>query len=93
MLMWIQSFLCTHLILCKFHNKISSYKQLRQGLPQVAVLSCLLFNIMILGLKFAIKIIGSIVLILCLRRHYVGHLQPLRNQSTRHFVTFRNGLI
>ena len=47
MLKWIKSFLSQRFIRCKFFDSISPFRQLRQGLPQGAVLSCLLFNTMI----------------------------------------------
>jgi hypothetical protein len=47
MLLWIKSFLAQRYIRVRLRHVSSRYKQQRQGLPQGAVLSCLLFNIMI----------------------------------------------
>lgn len=55
MLNWIKSFLSQRNIRCKFLDATSPYKLMRQGLPQGAVLSCPLFNIMINDLQCAIQ--------------------------------------
>ncbi|GIY54567.1 hypothetical protein CDAR_115281 [Caerostris darwini] len=98
MLMWIESFLCQRLIRCKFHNIISSFKRLRQGLTQDEVLSCL--NIMINDLKISrilfknhleYRVYSLPTTSLCGPLAVISW--PLWNQSTRHFVPLRNRLI
>ena len=52
---WIKNFLAQRFIRTKFQNAVSNFRQVRQGLPQGAVLSCLLFNVMINDLQQAIE--------------------------------------
>ncbi|GFR13785.1 putative RNA-directed DNA polymerase from transposon BS [Trichonephila clavata] len=51
----VQSFLSQRIIRGRSLNATSPWKQLRQGLPQGAFLSCLLFSIMIDNLETAIQ--------------------------------------
>jgi hypothetical protein len=54
MLNWIKSFLA-RLMRVRFHGQKSRYGIQRQGLPQGAVLSCALFNIMINDVLTAVR--------------------------------------
>lgn len=60
MLKWIKQFLSQRFIRTSFQGSTSRYKQVHQGLPQGAVLSCLLFNVMIDDLQHAIEKIPGV---------------------------------
>ncbi|GFV24801.1 putative RNA-directed DNA polymerase from transposon BS [Trichonephila clavipes] len=55
LLHWVQSFHSQYNIRYRFLNTTSPWKQMHQGLPPGAVLSCLLFNIMIDDQEVAIQ--------------------------------------
>ena len=44
---WIKSFLCQRHEKVRYKSSTSKYVQMRNGLPQTAVINCFLFNIMI----------------------------------------------
>ena len=44
---WIRSFLCQRYAKVRYKSSTSKYVQMRNGLPQTAVINCFLFNIMI----------------------------------------------
>jgi hypothetical protein len=60
----VRDFLCQRFISVKFQDRTSSYKQVRRGLPQGAVSSTFLFNIMINDLCKAIKDVCGVDVIL-----------------------------
>jgi hypothetical protein len=60
MLNWIKSFLAQRLMRVRFHGHKSRYRIQRQGLPQGAVLSCALFNIMINDVLTAVRSVPGV---------------------------------
>lgn len=57
---WLKSFLAQRQIRVRYRDTTSIFKQQRNGLPQGAVASCILFNIMINDLLMAVKQIPGV---------------------------------
>ena len=55
MIRWLCSFLSQRFVKVRFADTTSSHRQQKRGLPQGAVLSCVLFNIMINDLIAELK--------------------------------------
>ena len=60
----IRNFLCQRFISTRFHDRTSSFKQIRRGLPQGAVSSTTLFNCMINDLCPLLRTIPGVDVIL-----------------------------
>ncbi|GFQ90139.1 putative RNA-directed DNA polymerase from transposon BS [Trichonephila clavata] len=60
LLNWVQNFLSQRNIRCRFLNATFPWKQLRQGMPQGSVLSCILFHTMINDLGTAIQKVSGV---------------------------------
>jgi ribonuclease HI len=60
MLKWIHNFITQRFCATKFENKLSKYKQIRRGLPQGAVTSTTLFNVMINDLPTQLEKIKNV---------------------------------
>jgi retron-type reverse transcriptase len=64
MLKWFHNFITQRFYATKFENNLSKYKQTRRGLPQGAVTSTILFNVMINDLTARLCEIKNIKLVL-----------------------------
>lgn len=61
---WIKSFLAQRQIRVKYEGEYSRYRQQRDGLPQGAVLSCVLFNVMINDILDAVREVPGVAALL-----------------------------